>query len=288
MDDKPTPAEQFMQECDDLGLDGNFLLSYFLGGTDEEFGKAHRDRPSFIDERKRWQGTGAKMPEGDDRPIWMPREVDPEQTLGSHEWENLYRSAFGASKDDSLLSRPYHSAYGADQRRALLEWGTEALDGPQSAQLKCFLAGPSQRGKSHTLRFFGAHAIKLGATIAYENMDSLCDLAERLQAARDREAYEHHMGRIDRLKRATFAILDDLGQEPRRYRDRIEGFLYSVLEYRNQRNRPTAMASNHTVQQISEIYNERVLGRINARGVRFIVFDLPDYETWSSQTKEDL
>jgi len=71
---------------------------------------------------------------------------------------------------------------------------------------------------------------------------------------------------IKTLTEADFLVIDDLGTEPV-YRNVTREYLYSVLNERMLYRRRTLITTNLSPAQIGERYGERILSRLNHKGM---------------------
>ena len=85
-----------------------------------------------------------------------------------------------------------------------------------------------------------------------------------------------HMGgfenrdEFDEMLEAPFLILDDLGSEPMLNNVTIE-YLFTLLNERSAAGRPTFVATNFSISELQEHYNERIASRLLDTGRTYVI-----------------
>lgn len=85
-----------------------------------------------------------------------------------------------------------------------------------------------------------------------------------------------HMGNyenrdaFDEMLEAPFLILDDLGSEPMLNNVTIE-YLFTLLNERSAAGRPTFVATNFSISELQEHYNERIASRLLDTGRTYVI-----------------
>jgi DNA replication protein DnaC len=265
------------------GLSDTMVVMLFVSGSNYDFKdmfKDEEDLVDFIKERDRLkeiiQQHGIQIPAS------MGAEIKDDPDVTSAEAE--FRRVFGMSAHQAFKGpREFIKEYAQEPRYQVMEWIRQVAD--RKAPLKCFLAGPSQRGKTYCLRFAGMKILKNGASLAYVSVPSICGALDLGRLSKNQEEYDHFHSFVGLLEEAIYAMIDDIGAERQKYKEHIEDIISRIMEKRNGEGKPTLIATNLTAKQMSERYDERMLGRLNDGGVLTVPFGVgyPDFQTWKGE-----
>ena len=181
-----------------------------------------------------------------------PGGVDGETVFARYDETALPQ---GAQREKMAAIRDYLAAYAAH-----FAHGCENL----------FLQGAAGLGKSFLLGCTANAINERGYSVVYL---PAYDMQEKFR--------QKHFGAedaMDALLRADFLVLDDLGTESILKNITVE-YLLAVLDRRQGRKLPTAVATNLTMEQLTQRYGERIVSRLlhNAKRVRLEGQDLRIY-----------
>lgn len=130
---------------------------------------------------------------------------------------------------------------------------------------KIFLHGTPGTGKSYTAEAIMNTLVKQKHATLFLNMNALQNLF--YQSINDDKAKIKLNNLKDFSKKCDVLILDDLGAEAtnqnnnkKEAKDSIQTILYEISNSRN--NKPTLITSNYNREQLSNIYNERIISRL--------------------------
>lgn len=143
-------------------------------------------------------------------------------------------------------------------KRGAVEWSQER------ASDWLLLVGASGTGKTHlakaaTVAILGAQRGVLYATAT--------ELAEAVRTAQG-EGTEY-VDMVQRAMRAETLILDDLGREYQTtfWVDR----LHRIIDYRSDRNLPTMVTSNHSIEELVDMFGPPLVSRLRQGETRVII-----------------
>lgn len=134
------------------------------------------------------------------------------------------------------------------------------------------MIGPPGTGKTFLCNCIAKRLIERQHTVIYERADRLFEAMSKEHFAREKD--EAVQRRLERLETCRLLVLDDLGTEFMTEYTKTE--LFSLISNRLSAGLSTIISSNLTLNQIKNIYSERISSRLMGeyRLLRFFGTDL--------------
>ncbi|MDO4739587.1 MAG: ATP-binding protein [Eubacteriales bacterium] len=151
----------------------------------------------------------------------------------------------------------------AERVRRLLLYYTEHY--PANAKPNVTLLGKSGLGKTFFLNCVAQRLRERGFPVLQMTGFRMLEAMRRrhMGSFEGRDAF-------DEMLEAPFLILDDLGSEPMLNNITIE-YLFTLLNERSAAGRPTFAATNFSMSELQEHYNERIASRLLDAGRTYVI-----------------
>ncbi|MDO4488472.1 MAG: ATP-binding protein [Eubacteriales bacterium] len=146
----------------------------------------------------------------------------------------------------------------------------EGFDEPGSHNI--FMCGPSGTGKTYLSASIAKSLIGGLHTVIYVSAIDLFDMYRNV--VYDKQGSDEDRGRIEKIEESDLLIIDDLGTE--NISDFSVSRMFNLISHRLSAGKSTIISSNKDLNEISEIYGDRIASRIQGsfKIFRFFGVDL--------------
>lgn len=133
-----------------------------------------------------------------------------------------------------------------------------------------YFYGPTGTGKTFLVNCIVKGVLDQGAQVYYQTAPQLLDFLTTYSFSYARERTEKEQARHDFAYTCDLLVVDDLGTEY--LTDKMNSELFELINSRIVAQRPTILSSNVQLEELGEIYGERIASRIAGEYIAFPLF----------------